>query len=188
MNRKYELIVIGGSAGSLQVILKLFRKINAVLPAAYLLVLHRNNNFDSSLEALLSFKVKLTVKEIEEKEKIEPGNIYVCPADYHVLVENDHSFSFEYSEKVNYSRPSIDVVFKSAADVYKDKMICILLSGANADGAEGIRYAQQKGALTIIQNPEEAEVAYMPEKALELMTPDYILKSTEMDGFINSLQ
>jgi len=150
------------------------------------LALHRSVSYDSALEQLLSFKTNIPVKEIEEKEKTQPGKIYVCPADYHVLIESDHSFSLDYSEKINFSRPSIDVVFKSSSEVYKNKLICILLSGANADGAEGLRYAKEKGSLIIVQDPIEAEVSYMPEQALELTTADHILKSKDIGAFINS--
>ena len=187
MTRTIKLIVIGGSAGSLQVIFKFFKNLKADFPVSFLLVLHRNNNFDSSLEELLSFKTTMPVKEVEEKEHIQDGVIYVCPADYHVLIEEDYTLSLDYSEKVNFSRPSIDVVFTSAADIYKDELLCILLSGANADGAEGIRYAQVKGALAVVQEPEDAEVPYMPEQALLRITPDYVLKTKDLAPFVNSL-
>lgn len=187
MTRKYKLIVIGGSAGSLQVIFKLFKNIKQDFKIPFLLVLHRNNSFDSALEELLAFKTDLAVKEAEEKELITEGIIYICPADYHVLIEKDHSFSLDYSEKINFSRPSIDVVFASAADVYKEGLICILLSGANADGAMGLQQAQRKGCFIIVQQPMDAEVAYMPQQALLHVVPDLILKSNEIAAFINSL-
>lgn len=187
MTAKYKLIVIGGSAGSLQVILKLFKNIKQDFKTPFLLVLHRNNTFDSALEELLAFKTDLFVKEVEEKEIIREGVIYVCPADYHVLIEKNLSFSLDYSEKVNFSRPSIDVVFASAADVYKEGLICILLSGANADGAAGLQQAKINGGFIIVQQPADAEVAYMPEQALLRVMPDLILKGKEIAGFINSL-
>jgi two-component system chemotaxis response regulator CheB len=187
MRSPYKLIVIGGSAGSLQVIFRIFKNIKPGFTIPFLLVLHRNISYDSALEQLLSFKTSIAVKEIEEKEKIQPGKIYICPADYHVLIERDHSFSLDYSEKINYSRPSIDVVFKSSSEVYTNKLICILLSGANADGAEGLRYAKEKGSLIIVQDPIEAEVPYMPEQALKRTTADHILKSKDIGAFINSL-
>lgn len=187
MTRKFKLIAIGGSAGSLQVILKFFKHLRQDFPISFLLVLHRNNSFDSSLEELLGFRTNLIVKEVEEKEAILPGHVYVCPADYHVLIEEDFTFSLDYSEKVNYSRPSIDVVFISAADVFGRNLLCILLSGANADGAEGVKHAQYHGALIVVQDPADAEVPYMPEQAILLAKPDYILKAKDMAPFINSL-
>lgn len=187
MTKTYKLIVIGGSAGSLQVIFKLFKSIRHDFKVPFLLVVHRNNSFDSALEELLAFRTNLAVKEVEEKELIRPGFIYVCPADYHVLIEKDHSFSLDYSEKVNFSRPSIDVVFMSAAEVYREGLICILLSGANADGAAGLQQAKRKGSFVIVQQPIDADVAYMPEQALLQVVPDLILRGVEIAGFINSL-
>ncbi|MBG9375766.1 chemotaxis protein CheB [Panacibacter sp. DH6] len=187
MTRTFKLIVIGGSAGSLQVILKFFKHLKHDFPVSFMLVLHRNNNFDSSLEELLGFRTNLTVKEVEEKEPVMPGFVYVCPADYHVLIEDDFTFSLDYSEKINYSRPSIDVVFMSAADVFGRGLLCILLSGANADGAEGLKYAQARGALIVVQEPADADVPYMPQQALLLLTPDLVLKAKDMAPFVNSL-
>ena len=126
-------------------------------------------------------------RDKEEKDRIEPGYIYICPPDYHILVEKDQSFSLDDSEKVNYSRPSIDVVFKSAADIYKDQLICFLLSGANADGAEGLKYAKSLGSVTIVQKPEDAQVPYMPQQALKIMNADHILDGNQIAGFLNSL-
>jgi two-component system chemotaxis response regulator CheB len=187
MTADIKMIAIGGSAGSLQVILKMCEYIKPGFPIPVLLILHRHASFPSPLEELLSLKTDLRVREIEEKDKIEPGYIYTCPPDYHVLVEKDHSFSLDDSEKVNYSRPSIDVVFKSASDIYCENLVAILLSGANADGAEGLRHVKKNGGITVIQNPEEAEVPYMPQEALKRLRPDHVLNTSEITGFLDSL-
>lgn len=182
-----SLIAIGGSAGSLQVLLDLFEGIDDNFPIPFLIVLHRNNRFDSSLEQLLSYKTNIPVTEIEDKDSIQQNHIYICPPDYHVLIEKEKIFSLDCSEKVNYSRPSIDVVFKSAADIYGDKLVCILLSGANADGADGLRYAAAKGATTVVQDPKTATVSYMPEQALLASKINFILNRLELLQFIRSL-
>lgn len=187
MNPKYKLIVIGGSAGSLQVILRVLKEFPGDFSIPFLLVLHRNNEFESALAQLIDAKTDLCVKEVEEKETIKQGIVYVCPADYHVLIEKNGTFSLDYSEKINFSRPSIDVVFTSAADAYGDQLVCILLSGANADGAEGLRFAHEKGSLIIVQQPEDAKVSYMPEQALLRVAPDMILPGKEIAPFIKSL-
>ena len=118
---------------------------------------------------------------------IIPGCIYIAPADYHVLIENENMFSLDCSEKIHHSRPSIDVSFESVAEVFKTYTIGILLSGANADGAEGLCAIQQCGGLTIVQEPQSAEVDFMPRQALELMKPDKILNSDEIAEFIKQL-
>lgn len=111
-----ELLVVGGSAGSLDVILKVLPSIRSNFNIAIVIVLHRKNNFESVLTSLFAAKTSLPVKEAEEKDVIEPGCIYIAPADYHLLVEKNSTFSLDFSEKVNFSRPSIDVTFESAAD------------------------------------------------------------------------
>jgi two-component system chemotaxis response regulator CheB len=179
-----KLIVLGGSAGSLNVIIDLLAPLRPGFPMALLVVLHRNAQYDSGLEELLSAKTQLTCKEVEEKEPLLPGIIYLCPSDYHVLIEKDHSFSLDYSERVNFSRPSIDVSFISAADAYGRALTCVLLSGANADGAEGLEYAGQKGSITVVQDPATAEVAYMPQYAMNRMKVDFVLRPEEMPGII----
>jgi two-component system chemotaxis response regulator CheB len=181
---KAQLIVIGGSAGSLHVIIDLLGPLRPGFPIPLLVVLHRNVQYDSSLEDLFSAKTQLTCKEVEEKEPLQPGIIYLCPADYHVLIEKDHSFSLDYSERVNYSRPSIDVSFKSAAEAYGPGLICVLLSGANADGAEGLEYARQKGSITVVQDPATADVAFMPQYAIDRIKVDFVLRPEEMPGII----
>ncbi len=143
--RQDKLVLIAGSAGSLQVILAVLMAMGRQYPIPVLVVLHRNNVFESSLEELLSTRTNLVIKEVEEKEPIVPGVVYLCPADYHVLVEKDLTFSLDYSERVNYSRPSIDVTMRSAADVYGEGLIALLLSGGNADGSDGMEYVQYQG-------------------------------------------
>jgi two-component system chemotaxis response regulator CheB len=179
-----KLIVIGGSAGSLHVILGLVAAIPYGFPAPLLLVLHRNGLFESSLEELLSSKTSLQIREVEEKDPLTPGTIYTCPADYHVLIEKDHSFSLDYSERVNYSRPSIDVSFKSAADAYGKGLLCLLLSGGNADGAEGLEYVKEKGGVTVVQDPLTAEVPFMPQCAINRTKIDFILPPSQMPALL----
>ena len=179
-----ELIAIGGSAGSLQVIMELVTAIPEGFPIPLLLTLHRNGLFESGLEELLASRTRLRVREVEEKENILPGTVYVCPSDYHVLIEKDRSFSLDYSERVHYSRPSIDVSFRSAADVYGQQLVALLLSGANQDGAEGLEYVKMKGGITIVQDPSTADVSFMPQSAISLFAPDHILAPKEMAALI----
>ena len=185
--KKVEAILIGGSAGSLDVILRMLPDLRGDLSCSIVIILHRSTTVDNTLVDLLSSRTALMVKEAEEKEKILPGIIYIAPPDYHLLVEDDRSFSLDFSEKILYSRPAIDVTFQTAADVYKSSLVAVLLSGANADGSEGLVAVQDAGGLTIVQDPADAEINYMPHQALLKMSPDYILKKADLAGFINRL-
>ena len=182
-----KLLVIGGSAGSLQVILSLLAAMGEDFLMPVLIVLHRNSGFESSLEDLFSSRTRLPIREVEEKDQLRDGTIYLCPADYHVLLEKDHSFSLDYSERVHFSRPSIDVTFRSAADVFGPGLICLLLSGGNADGAEGMQYAKERGGLTVVQDPATADVPYMPQQAIGRMTVDFIVPTDEIPEFVHGL-
>ncbi|RBL94002.1 chemotaxis protein CheB [Chitinophaga flava] len=186
MSTASRLVLIGGSAGGLQAILTLLPGLMPQLAAAVVIVLHRQNHYDSMLTELLSAKTQLTVKEAEEKETLLPGTIYIAPADYHLLLETDHTFSLDYSEKVNFSRPSIDVTFSSAALAYGRQVAAILLSGANTDGAEGLMDVHDAGGITIVQDPDTAAVDVMPRQAILTAPVDHILPATAMAAFINS--
>ncbi|HEU0111750.1 MAG TPA: chemotaxis protein CheB [Flavisolibacter sp.] len=186
INNKYRLLIIGGSAGSLEVLIQLLPSIRQDLGVAIVIILHRKN-VESYLPDLLSEKASWPVKEAEEKEPILPGMIYLAPPDYHLLIEKDETFSLDYSEKVHYSRPAIDVTFEAAAEVYGFSSIGVLLSGANADGTEGIIKIKEAGGLTIVQDPAEATVSYMPQQAIKSLEVDYILNTKQMIDVINNL-
>jgi two-component system chemotaxis response regulator CheB len=181
------MVVIGGSAGSLDVILKIVAAVQDAVDVAFIVVVHRAKTGDSILADLLSTQTKLAVKEVEDKEQILPGTIYIAPPDYHLLLENEYTFSLDASEKVHYSRPSIDVTFESAAFVYKTTLVGILLSGANADGAVGIKTIADAGGYTIVQQPATAEVSYMPQRALSIARVNKVLDGEEIGGFLNRI-
>ncbi len=182
-----KAFIIGGSAGSLDVLLKVLPAIAIDITFPIIIVVHRKQGTDSLLSDLLSSKTKLRVKEIEEKEKILPQTVYVVPSDYHLLIEKDHTFSFDYSEKINYSRPSIDVTFQSAAEVYTNKLACLLLSGSNADGVNGLITVKNYGGEIAVQEPASAQVEYMPLQAIERAGVHHVLEIEEMAAYINSL-
>ena len=129
VDKKHKLLVIGGSAGSLTMVLKIIPEFTTGMDIAVVIIFHRKSSDDSVLLDVLSNKTSFTVKEIDDKDKIQPGVIYIAPADYHVLIENDGTLTLDDSEKVNFSRPSIDVTFESAAEVYGSQLACMLLSG-----------------------------------------------------------
>ena len=152
-----------------------------------IVVLHRKQSDDSALLDLLSKRTTFSVKEVDDKDKIEPQCIYLAPADYHVLVEKDLTLSLDDSEKINFSRPSIDVTFESAAQVVGDKLMCVLLSGANADGVAGLVAAKRKGALIVVQDPSASEFPVMPQQALGQVQVDMLLNDRNLPAMIDLL-
>lgn len=183
-----ELVVIGGSAGSLQVILDITRKLNKEIGFPILLVMHRKAQSVSILPTLLQQFSSMEVIEAEDKTEILKNKIYIVPADYHVLFEDKKNISLDSSEKINYSRPSIDVTFKSAAEIYGEGLVGVLLSGANADGVEGLEYIKKNNGRVWIQDPETAEVSYMPKHAVAAGIHDLIFMPGDLAAHINQLQ
>lgn len=176
-------VVIGGSAGSFKALMNLLPLLRPPL-SPILMILHRKNDFESSLALLFSAHCGLRVKEAEDKEFLMGDTIYIAPPDYHLLVEEDGSLSLDRSEKVLFSRPSIDVTFLSAADAFGPRLMAVLLSGANGDGALGMKAVQKAGGATLVQDPKEAELPAMPKAALALISPTYIKDSLEMATII----
>src|SRR5690606_28214389 len=186
-NMNIDLIAIGGSAGSLQVVLDILPQLRPDLSAAIVIILHRKATPNPEiLIDLLNTKSSLLVKEAEDKEKIIPGIVYVAPADYHLFLESDHSFSLDISEKVNFSRPSIDLTFSTGSDAYKERTIGILLSGANSDGVRGLETIKKGGGYCIVQDPATAQVAYMPAQAIVKNVVDLIASPLEIAHTINT--
>jgi len=182
----FRVVMIGGSAGSLEIIIKLLSElVNNRL--AIVLIIHRKGSIHSSLADLLNLKTPMVVKEAEEKEFIQPAHVLIAPADYHLLIERNGSITLDYSEKVNFSRPSIDVSFECAADVFGNRVIGILLSGGNADGVDGLKSIKKAGGICIVQDPESALVSYMPQHALNELQADHKFKAQEMAEYLNSI-
>ena len=182
----FRVVVVGGSAGSLEVITGMLGGLlNTSL--AIVLIIHRKGSIHSTLAEVLNLKTPVVVKEAEEKELIVPGHVYIAPADYHLLIERDGSFSLDYSEKINFSRPSIDVTFECAADVFGGRVVGILLSGGNADGVAGLKSIRRAGGICVVQDPRSALVSFMPIHALAELTPDKTLNSAEMADFLNGI-
>lgn len=182
----YDLLIIGGSAGSLEVLLQVLPILRLDLGLSIVIVLHRKPG-DSFLAELLHTRLTWPVVEAEEKMILQKGTVYVAPADYHLLIEKDGTLSLDYSEKINYSRPSIDASFETAADAFGERVVALLLSGANADGAIGLKKVLQAGGLTIAQQPEDAMVSYMPKRAIDIGAATEVLNAAEMADRLNKL-
>ncbi|MDG9883440.1 chemotaxis protein CheB [Pseudomonas sp. GD04058] len=173
--RRIEAIVMGASAGGVSALLTVM----ACLPRFYRLplicVLHLPDDHDSRLAEVFARRLGRPVVVARDKESIEAGMIYVAGPGYHLSVERDRSLSLSQEERVHFSRPSIDILFESAADAYGANLAGVLLTGANEDGAAGLARISQYGGLSIVQDPAEAQVPAMPEAALALHRPDHIL-------------
>lgn len=164
--RAPTLVAIGASAGAVEALGGLLPAIPASFPAALVIVVHLPAGRRSRLAEILGGLCALRACEAEDKARIEPGTIYVAPSDYHLLVERDATLSLSIDEPVHFSRPSIDVLFESAARACGPHVLGILLSGASADGAEGLAAIAARGGLTWVQTPASARVSTMPEAAL----------------------
>jgi two-component system chemotaxis response regulator CheB len=172
---RYEAVVIGVSAGGIEALKVILPALPKPLPLPIVIVQHRNERPDSFLAEYLSQASGMAVSDAEDKEPLCPGRVYLAPAGYHLLIESDRSFSLSVDARVNYSCPSIDVLFESAADVFAESLIGIVLTGANADGAQGLRAIKARGGLAIVQDPETAQAAAMPHAALQATPVDYIV-------------
>lgn len=165
----YDIVLIGGSAGSLPVIAGVLQELGRDFNFALVIVVHRLKNVNSEMGPILSLNRRgLFIREPEDKEPIRTQCVYLAPQNYHLLIEHDRSFSLDYSEPVHYSRPALDVTFESAATVYGNRCIGIVLSGANRDGAEGLRSIGEVGGGMLVQNPLTAEYESMPSAAIAL--------------------
>ncbi|MEO8885347.1 MAG: chemotaxis protein CheB [Mucilaginibacter sp.] len=178
--QKSELLLLGGSAGSLKPIFTIVQNVPSNLNKAVLIIIHRKKNFFSDLENLFAENSRMLLKEVNDKDVIDKETIYIAPANYHTLIEKEKCFSLDVSDAVWYSKPSIDVSFESAAEVYKDRCTAVLFSGANQDGAQGLLTLRNSGALTIVQNPAEAEMPEMPQAAIDLKAADYVLDTKDI--------
>ncbi|RZK11868.1 MAG: chemotaxis protein CheB [Flavobacterium sp.] len=181
-----KVLIIGGSAGSLDVLLKILPHLE-VPSFAIVIVLHRKHTDDTTLEELIAVKTQIPVREVEDKIALESGNIYIAPSDYHLLFEKNDLLSLDISEKINYSRPSIDVAFESAADVYGKSLVGILLSGANSDGTDGLIAIKKNGGSIIVQKPETADMPFMPNNAIEHSFPDHVLDVSQLLQLISKI-
>jgi two-component system, chemotaxis family, protein-glutamate methylesterase/glutaminase len=160
-------IIIGCSAGGLQVLAQLLSELPASYAFPVIVIQHRANEHIFLLEEVLQTRCRIKIKQADEKERIVAGVVYIAPPGYHLLIENDLTFSLSSDVPVKHSMPSIDVSFESAAIVFEHKLVAIILTGASDDGAYGIRTVRKHGGITIAQDPSEAQFPYMPKAAID---------------------
>jgi two-component system chemotaxis response regulator CheB len=168
------MIVIGGSLGSMAALHTILRDLPKSFSRPIAVVLHRHKDSDDALMTILQRDIALTVREVVDKEPIQLCCVHIAPSDYHLLVET-MCFSLSTDEPVQFARPSIDVLFESAADVYGSEAIAIILTGANRDGAAGAREIRRRGGTVIVQQPDTAESAVMPKAAIQAV-PDALIR------------
>jgi two-component system chemotaxis response regulator CheB len=185
LDNSFKIIVIGGSAGSFQGITKILSHLPEDFELPIIMCLHRLKHVRNGFVEALSIKSITPVVEPYDKENIKRKKVYLAPANYHLSVELGNSFSLSTEPMINNSRPSIDVTLETAAFTYKSKVVGILLSGANKDGALGMKRIKDRGGLTIVQDPAECMIDTMPTAALDITTIDHTLN---IDGIIEFLK
>jgi two-component system, chemotaxis family, protein-glutamate methylesterase/glutaminase len=187
LHNQYKAITIGGSAGSFQVISRILSSLPATFELPIILCLHRLKHVRHGFVEALNIKSSTPLEEPHDKESIKKGKIYLAPANYHLSVELGNTFSLSTEDMINNSRPAIDITMDTAAYVYKNKLIGILLSGANKDGALGMKRIKDRGGLTIVQDPAECMIDTMPSAALSVTQIDYVLKVPQIIEFLLEL-
>lgn len=170
-----EAVVIGASAGGVHALLALLSGLPTNFFLPIIAVLHLPKERSSRLAEVFQQRLAMSVREAADKQAIAPSTLYFAGSGYHLSIEVDRTFSLSCEDPVNYSRPSIDVLMESAADAYGARLAGVLLTGANVDGAAGLARIKQRGGMTVVQDPQEAQVATMPEAAIRKMKPNLIL-------------
>jgi two-component system chemotaxis response regulator CheB len=187
IKERIDAIVVGGSAGAVEALAILLPALPRHLQAAVFFVLHLPREHPSLLVEIFRSKCSLPVKEAEDKEPVQAGTVYFAPPDYHLLLDRGPQLSLSVDEPVHFSRPSVDVLFESAADLYGARLMGIILSGANADGAAGLAAVHGAGGLTIVQEPGSAQVPVMALSALERSPADFVLSLEQIAALLRTL-
>jgi two-component system, chemotaxis family, protein-glutamate methylesterase/glutaminase len=184
---RIDAIVIGASAGGVEALSILLPALPAGLRTPLIIVLHLPRERPSLLAEIFARKCALKVKEAEDKMRVEPGTVYFAPPDYHLLLDEGPQLALSIDELVHFSRPSIDVLFESAADIYAERLMGIILTGANDDGTAGLAAIHRTGGVTIVQEPESALAPLMALSALKRTPADFVLPLTEIAALLQAL-
>jgi two-component system chemotaxis response regulator CheB len=180
-------IAIGASAGGVEALSTVLPALRRGLNAPVFVVLHLPRERPSLLVDIFRHKCEFEVREAADKESVQAGTIYFAPPDYHLLVDRGPSLALSVDEPVHFSRPSIDVLLESAADAYGERLLGVVLTGGNEDGAAGLAAVHAAGGYTVVQDPEEAQMPLMPESALKRTKPDYVLRLHEIAALLRAL-
>jgi two-component system chemotaxis response regulator CheB len=183
-----EAVVIGASAGGVEAVGSLLAALPADFQPAVLVVIHISPSSESLLLSVLAPRCALPMREASDKEQMRSGTVYIAAPGYHLLVEPDASLALSVDAPVNYSRPSIDVLFESAAYAFRERLLGIVLTGANTDGAQGLAVIRACGGLAWVQEPASAVASAMPAGALALAGADGIFEIEEMAAQLAALR
>ena len=182
-----KAIVIGASAGGINALMQILAPLPADYALPIIIVVHLPNDRDSKLAEVFQHHLAMPVQQARDKEWIKPGVIYVAGSSYHLSVEKNFSFSLSVEEPESFARPSIDILMQSAADAYGKSLAGVVLTGANHDGAAGLASIKAAGGLCVVQDPKDAEVATMPQAAINLCKPDLVLGLKEIHQLLRNL-
>ncbi len=182
-----DALVIGGSSGALEALAVLLPALPADAGLPIAIVIHVPSTRPSRLPHVLAARTRLPVREAEDKESLAAGVVYVAPPSYHLLIERGGTFALSADEPLHFSRPAIDVLFESAADAYGPRLAAVVLSGANADGADGLAAVKRAGGLTLVQAPDSAVSRPMPEAAIAHAHPHHVLPLPELASLVARL-
>lgn len=183
----YQAVVIGVSAGGIAALDTILPVLPETFPLAVVIVQHVAGGGGNYLVHHFRNRCRLPVEEVADKEPVQPGTIYFAPANYHLLIECRKTLALSVEAKVNHSRPSIDVLFETAAEAYCEHLVGIILTGANSDGAAGLAKVAKMGGLALVQSPATAEVDIMPKAAIAAARVDHILPLREIGPFLRDL-
>ena len=182
----FEIVCIGASYGGLSALQTVLPELSSDFPLPVVVVQHRRKDADDGLCEYLERHSPLPLGEPNDKDAIERGRVYLAPRDYHLFVEGDH-FALSTDPLVGFARPSIDVLFESAADSYGARAVGVVLTGASRDGARGLARIKEAGGLAVVQDPEGAASRAMPEAAVAATRVDRVLALGEIATFLNGL-
>lgn len=184
LSSKYDVVLIGGSSGSLISIIKILESFEENIDLSVIIVLHQLKENSDRMRELLSGKTKVKTIIPNDKEIILKNRIYIAPPDYHLMIEKEQTFSYSFEDPINYSRPSIDLLFETAACAYGNRIIGILLSGSNSDGTKGLKKIRSFGGLSIVQDPCTADFPQMPESAIKNSGVDHVLSVKKIINYL----
>jgi len=188
LHGRIDAVVIGASAGGVEALSVVLPVLPAETPVAVMIVVHLPRDRPSLLVDIFSRKCAMTVREAEDKEPVEAGTVYFAPSNYHLLVDPGPQLALSVDDLVHHSRPSIDVLFESAAHVYRDRLLGVILTGANEDGAEGLAMVHDTGGITVVQEPRTAHSSQMVVAARSLRKPDYVMTLEEIADMLAHLR
>ena len=187
LSGRVDAVVIGASAGGVEALSVLLPALPPDAKAAFFIVLHLPRDRPSMLAEIFARKCSLPVREAEDKESVTPGTVYFAPSNYHLLLDEGPQMALSADDLVHHSRPSIDVLFESAAHVYKDRLLGIILTGANEDGSAGLAAVHDSGGTTVVQTPQSARSPRMVISALKLRPADLVLSLEDIADLLRRL-